>query len=95
MSVNDLITYLLTPVAQVALIIGLAEVAKKTKIVKNEFVPVLDVVLGLISGVLVTGVLLKYGAGIGAIVGIAEGLSACGLFSGVKNVAEGLKKTDV
>lgn len=87
MDVNELLAYLVTPIAQVSLIMGLAELAKKLGLI-SKLVPVLDLVLGLLSGILVYGVVLQYGILQGALLGVAMGLSACGLFSGVKNVAE-------
>lgn len=94
MDINELITYLLTPVAQVALIIGIAEVVKRQNWFSKNYIPILDLILGILSGVLVYGVMLEHGIGIGIIIGIAEGLSACGLFSGIKNVREELIKAD-
>lgn len=94
MDINELITYLLTPVAQVALIIGVAEVVKRQNWFSKNYIPILDLILGILSGVLVYGVMLEHGIGIGIIIGIAEGLSACGLFSGIKNVREELIKAD-
>ena len=85
MDINELIAYLLTPVAQVALIIGIAELIKKVGC-PSRWIPLVDLGLGLLSGVLVYGVALGYGILNGVIVGIAVGLSACGLFSGIKNV---------
>lgn len=82
--ITDLIDYLLTPAAQVALIIGLAELAKQIGLNKR-YIPILDVVLGIISGILVYG---SYGIVNGVVLGIALGLSACGLFSGIKNVIQ-------
>lgn len=87
MDINELITYLLTPMAQVALIIGLAEIAKKLG-VETRWIPIVDLCLGLISGICVYGLALDYGIVDGIILGIALGLSACGLFSGVKNTLE-------
>lgn len=94
MDINELITYLLTPVAQVALIIGVAEVVKRQNWFSKNYIPILDLILGILSGVLVYGVMLEHGIGIGIIIGIAEGLSACGLFSGIKNVREEIIKAD-
>ena len=94
MDINELITYLLTPVAQVALIIGVTEVVKRQNWFSKNYIPILDLILGILSGVLVYGVMLEHGIGIGIIIGIAEGLSACGLFSGIKNVREELIKAD-
>ena len=86
MTTEELIKYLLTPVGQVALIMGLAEVLKRLEIVEAKYIPVIDVVLGIISGVVVFGLSLKLGTVNGVLIGIALGLSACGLFSGVKNL---------
>lgn len=83
---EDLITYLFTPVAQVALIMGLAELCKKLGVV-SRWIPLIDLILGLVSGIVVYGIFMNYGIVTGVILGIALGLSACGLFSGIKNVA--------
>ena len=85
MDIGELIAYLLTPVAQVALIIGIAELVKKVGL-PSRWIPLVDVGLGLLSGILVYGVALGYGILNGVLVGLAIGLSACGLFSGIKNV---------
>ena len=85
MDVMDLIGYLLTPTAQVALIIGLAELIKKAGM-DSKYIPIVDVVLGLISGIGVYGFALGYGTVNGIMLGLALGLSACGLFSGAKNL---------
>lgn len=84
-NVMDLIGYLLTPTAQVALIIGLAELVKKAGM-NSKYIPLVDVVLGLVSGICVYGLALGYGMVNGILLGLALGLSACGLFSGVKNL---------
>ena len=87
MDVNELLAYLITPTAQVAIIIGIAEIIKRAGC-PTRLIPIVDIVLGLISGVCVYGLKMGYGTGTGMILGIALGLSACGLFSGVKNVIE-------
>ena len=87
MDINELITYIFSPMAQVALIIGIAEIIKRAGL-PTKFIPLVDLVLGLISGIFVYGVMQEYGIGTGAILGIALGLSACGLFSGIKNTVE-------
>lgn len=87
MNINELITYLLSPVAQIALIMGLAEVAKRLGLNK-KFIPLFDLAIGIISGVCIYGVALKYGVVNGILLGIALGLSACGLFSGIKNTLD-------
>lgn len=86
MSASELLTYLITPVAQVALIIGVAEIIKKVGC-PTRWIPLIDLALGLASGVFVYGHNLGYGIENGIIIGMALGLSACGLFSGIKNVA--------
>ena len=82
--INQLITYLLTPTAQVALIMAMAELVKKIGL-KKKFIPLDDLVLGLLSGIFVYSSL---GIVQSIVVGLALGLSACGLFSGIKNLSE-------
>lgn len=89
MDIKELMTYLFTPVAQVALIIGIAEIIKRGGL-PAKYIPIVDVVLGLISGIFVYGVGMDYGITNGVMLGLALGLSACGLFSGIKNVTEGI-----
>ena len=86
MNVDELIKYLLTPVGQIAIIIALAEMIKKLEIVPKKCIPLIDVILGIISGLVVFGYSMGLGAIKGVILGLAIGLSACGLFSGIKNV---------
>lgn len=85
MDVGELIAYLLTPVVQVALIIGLVEILKGFGLEKR-WIPLFDLGFGLISGIFVYGIAQGYGLLDGIVLGIALGLSACGLFSGYKNV---------
>lgn len=85
MSVDELINYLLSPIGLTALVIGLAELAKKVGC-PTKYIPLIDLGLGLMGGLAVFGYELGYGAFKGIIIGIAIGLSACGLFSGVKNI---------
>ena len=63
--VQEVLATLLTPAAQVALIIALAQLIKEVGF-PAKFIPVVDLVLGIVLG-----------------------LSACGLFSGIKNIKEG------
>lgn len=91
MNVDELIAYLLTPIGQIALIIGIAEMLKKIGF-PAKYIPLLDVVIGLIGGVVVYGISYNYGILKGIMLGLAIGLSACGLFSGVKNLIEKSKK---
>lgn len=88
MNVDELITYLLTPAAQVLLIMAIAELVKTLNLFDKKYIPLLDLVLGIISGIVVFGVIGGKGYIVSTIVGIALGLSACGLFSGVKNVVK-------
>jgi hypothetical protein len=88
MNLNELIKYLLTPVGQIAIIMALAEMIKRLDIVSKKFIPLIDVVLGIISGLVVFGYSMGLGAIKGVILGLAIGLSACGLFSGIKNVTK-------
>lgn len=85
MDVGQIIAYLFTPVVQVALIIGLAELIKDLGIEKR-WIPLVDLALGLTSGIFVYGIAQGQGLLNGIALGIALGLSACGLFSGFKNV---------
>lgn len=87
MDVKELITYLLSPIAQVALIVGIAQLLKQTGL-KKKWIPLCDLAFGLFSGLIVYGYALGYGVIDGAVLGIAIGLSACGLFSGIKNVTK-------
>jgi hypothetical protein len=87
MNVDELINYLLAPMGQVALIIGLAEMVKKIGF-PSKYIPLFDVIVGLIGGLLVYGYEFGYGLTKGFMIGLAIGLSACGLFSGIKNIIE-------
>lgn len=78
------INVLITPAAQIALIIGIAEVIKRLGLPKR-WIPLIDLFLGLISGICVYGLHLEYDIVESIVIGLAMGLSACGLFSGVKN----------
>lgn len=85
MDVGEIIAYLLTPVVQVSLIIGLAEICKGFGLEKR-WIPLVDLGLGLASGIFIYGIAQGQGILNGIVLGIALGLSACGLFSGFKNV---------
>ena len=87
---EDLLNYLLAPAGQVAIIIGLAEAVKGIGFPKR-YIPIFDIVLGLISGLVVYGYEYHLGLVRGFMLGLAIGLSACGLFSGIKNI---LKRGD-
>lgn len=88
MDTNELITYLLSPIAQVGIIIALAEIVKQLELFDSKYIPLLDLALGIVSGILVFGVLQGLGIFTGVMLGVALGLMACGLFSGVKNVTK-------
>ena len=90
MDITELNLFLLTPAAQVALLIGIAELLKKVG-VPARIIPIVDLVLGIVSGICVYGLMQDYTIANGVMIGIALGLSACGLFSGIKNVTEGNK----
>ncbi len=87
MDTVNLITYLVTPVAQVALIVALAEVVKRLGL-DSKYIPLVDLGLGLLAGLLVYVAYQGCHPIEGIVIGVALGLSACGLFSGVKNVLE-------
>lgn len=70
----------------VVLIIGIAELIKKLGF-NPKFIPIINLVLGLVAGIgLNTDDIIK-----GIFVGLAVGLSASGLYSGVKNTKEGIQ----
>lgn len=83
----ELIENLLSPISQIGLIIGIAEVLKRLG-VGAKWIPLVDLGLGIAFGVLINWLALGYGIAQSILMGIAMGLSACGLFSGVKNVTE-------
>lgn len=86
MDVDELISYLVSPVSIIGLIIGLAEIAKLFN-VDSKLIPLVDLMLGLFFGVCLYGLVFGYGIIQGSLIGIALGLSACGLFSGFKNIS--------
>lgn len=85
---DDIVQYLLTPATQIALIIALAQLIKEVGC-PTKYIPLIDLGLGILSGVVIFGIFMRQGILVGVLLGIAEGLSACGLFSGIKNVKEG------
>lgn len=84
--ISTLLNYLISPIAQVSFVMAIAEIAKNLGL-DSRFVPILDVVLGIVLGVLIFTIYQSMGIVEGTILGLAVGLSACGLFSGIKNVA--------
>lgn len=87
MEAQDILNYLVTPAAQISFIMAVAEIAKENGLPK-KFVPIFDVVLGAGLGIAIFSVMLDLTIVEGAILGVFSGLSACGLFSGAKNVME-------
>ena len=85
---ENIIEYLLQPAGQIALIIGLAELLKQLG-VPARWIPLFDLVMGIVSGCLVYAVGMGYAWVNAIMLGIAMGLAACGLFSAIKNVAFG------
>lgn len=81
---EDLLTYAGIPA--VALIMGIAELLKKVGF-NVKFIPIVNVVLGLVAGV----VLNQNDVIEGIFTGLAVGLSASGLYSGTKNIKEGIQ----
>ena len=69
----------------VAIIVGLNEIIKKLG-VNEKFIPVVSLVLGLGAGYLVGTDVKEI-----IVLGLMMGLSACGLYSGTKNVVQGVK----
>ena len=87
MGIDELTKFLLMPTGQVALIIGLSEIIKRLGL-KRKWIPLIDLGFGLLSGIGIYGLMFQKGIVTGIVIGIAFGLSACGLFSGIKNLTE-------
>ena len=86
MDADDFLSYLVSPVSIIGLIIGLAEIVKLLN-VDPKLIPLVDLMLGLFFGVCLYGIFFGYGIIQGGLIGIALCLSACGLFSGFKNLS--------
>lgn len=70
----------------VLLIIGIAEMIKGLGF-NAKFIPVINLILGLVAGIALNADdIMK-----GIFVGLAVGLSASGLYSGIKNTKEGIQ----
>jgi hypothetical protein len=67
---------LVIPALNVAVTMGLIEVVKRTELVSNRFLPLIALVIGVGT--------FYIGTSTSVLMGIATGLSAVGLFSGVK-----------
>lgn len=82
---KDVFSFLVSPTASISLIIALAEFVKLLG-VQTRFIPVFDLLFGLFFGLLIYTVEMKLSLAKGVLAGLALGLSACGLFSGAKNL---------
>jgi hypothetical protein len=74
--------------AIVAVIVGLGEVAKMNGLIP-KFVPILNLTLGVVAGILYSD---NADITIKVFEGLMMGLMAGGLYSGVKNVNEGVQE---
>ena len=88
MDINELIAYLIAPAGQVALIMGLSEIIKRQEFFAPKFIFILDISLGIIFGVSTYTLYMGQSPYIGIVGGLACGLMAAGVFSGVKNLRE-------
>ena len=82
---KDVFSFLISPTASISLIIALAEFIKLLG-VQTRFIPVFDLLFGLFFGLLIYTVEMKLSLAKGILAGLVLGLSACGLFSGAKNL---------
>jgi len=74
-------------VAIIPLIVGVTELGKKLGL-PAKFSPILSAGLGIAAGMVYVA---PEDPAKAVLVGLSLGLGACGLYSGVKNVSEGLK----
>lgn len=75
---------------KVGVIIAIGEGIKKTNTINVKYLPLIDVVLGVVIGVV-------YGSGdirMDVFQGLIMGLTAAGLYSGVKNVGQGMRESE-
>lgn len=84
-AMEEIIDTLFLPTTQIAVIIALAEVIKSLGL-DIKYIPLVDVVLGLASGIFVYWG--TYDLTTSIMIGIIYGLSACGAFSGYKNLTK-------
>lgn len=75
-------------IGAVALTMALVELAKRIGF-PEKFAPVLAIIFGIAEGLVAFGVEDVAKA---VVAGVAAGLASVGLFSGVKNVSEGVRK---
>lgn len=83
----ELTNFVLTQSIAVAIIMGLAQIFKQLGL-NSKFIPVIDVILGMVLGIVFFA---SQGVQYGIVIGIILGLESCGLFSGAKNTINGLK----
>ena len=74
-------------VAIIPLIVGMVELAKKLGL-PDKFAAVLSAILGVVIGLVYVA---PNDPAKAVLVGLSMGLSASGLYSGVKNTVEGIK----
>ena len=72
----------------IGVIIALAELLKKVGI-DAKYIPIADLILGIAAGFVY---LYPGDSKMAVLYGIIAGLSAAGLYSGVKNVSQGVSK---
>ena len=84
---NDMFELIIAPASQIALICGMAEVLKMAGVPK-KYIPICDVLMGIVNSVLLYCCVMDQSMIESIFVGIGLGLSACGLYSGVKNTIE-------
>lgn len=94
MDINELVTYLFTPLGTTALIMGIAEVIKRQELFETKFIFIIDLILGVLFGLGTYTLSMDYDPYVGIIVGLSCGLMAAGLFSGVKNLRESYDEPD-
>lgn len=70
----------------VAIVMGLSEVFKNLGL-NSKLIPIVNLILGIIVGIVYSGLGIKNGIATGIIVG----LTASGFYSGTKNVIENFK----
>lgn len=88
---EELITSLFLPTTQITIIVGIAEIIKNIG-VHPKYIPLVDLALGLISGFIVYWGVYDFITSM--MIGITYGLSACGAFSGFKNIMKGSGKDE-
>ena len=83
-NIDDFLPNLIAPSTIIGTIMGIAEVLKIAGLL-SKVIPLLDVFLGLVFSLFLYSNVLGQDVVKSAVFGIVLGLSACGLFSGIKN----------